>query len=353
MDKIHKYAPIAGVITATMACNLYCRHCKFAARKPLPFELKEHEIKRIIDSLVKMDVPAVVIGGGEPLLRKDIYNIIKYASDNDRYIILATNATLINKKVAERLKDAGVDQIGLSLDGASPEVHDAYRGVPGAFHLTTEGLHACQDAGLAISIRSTVGDINAKDILKIFDFALEIGIEEFSLLQTFPEGRAKDNNISEYSTRKEYLDIINNILFKCDALGVEPLTRPMNRHTVFQLPAAKHRNDDRYAPWVKINRTYGEGCAAARHAIILPNGDVRICTSIQESIGNVREHDLEDLWYGSTLVRDMHDRSMLKGKCGDCPDKYSCGGCRARAFLYTGNYFESDPGCPLVLNLKE
>jgi len=184
-------APFLIVWDITYACNLKCKHCYANAGKRLSDELTTKEAKHVIDKLDKVSVPILAFSGGEPLVRKDIFQLTKYAHDKGIYISIATNGTLITKEKAKKMKKAGVGFVQISLDGASPKTHDSFRGINGVFDKTIKGIKNCVKENLWVNVATTATKHNYKEISKIIDLCEDLGVKWFMVYNFIPTGRGK------------------------------------------------------------------------------------------------------------------------------------------------------------------
>ena len=184
-------APFLVVWDITYACNLKCKHCYASAGKSLENELTTEEAKQVIDKLDRATVPIIAFSGGEPLVRKDIFELTQYAADKGIYVAIATNATLITKEKAREIKDAGVRFIQISLDGANAETHDKFRGINGVYEKTIQGIKNCVNEGFFVNIAATATKYNYQEIPKIIDLCEQLNVNWFMLYNFVPTGRGE------------------------------------------------------------------------------------------------------------------------------------------------------------------
>src|SRR5271157_182196 len=183
------YAPILVVWDCTHACNLMCKHCYQDAQKKLPDELSTEEAKRMIDQLASAGVIVLAFSGGEPLMRKDFFEIAEYADGKGLYLSLATNGTLITGEIAKKLKESGIEYVEISLDGKDASTHDGFRGVQGMFERSVEGIKSCVAQGLYTCIATTPTKQNIRDIPRIYELACELKAARLVLFNFIPTGR--------------------------------------------------------------------------------------------------------------------------------------------------------------------
>jgi len=352
-------APFLVVWDVTYACNLNCKHCYANAGKPLHNELTTKEAKQVIDKLERACVPVVAFSGGEPLVRKDIFELTKYAHDKGIYVAIATNGSLITKNKAKEMKMAGIEFTQISLDGASAETHESFRGIEKVFEKTIQGIKNCVNEGFFVNIATTATKYNYEEIPKIIDLCEEIGVNWFMAYNFVPTGRGKfitENDLTPVE-REELLNSLWNRLKKGENVNVLS-TAPQFSRVALQ---AEIKKKEKIIPTHFFNLTLSEelinlsefigGCGCGRfYCAIRPNGKIEPCVFFPLELGNIKEDDFEELWNNNHLLKELRNKDKLEGNCGKCDYRYYCGGCRARAYGYTGNYLASDPGC---INNKE
>ena len=390
-------APFLIVWNYTYKCNLKCKHCYENAGRSEKYELSTDEAKQAIDILSRLagvGLPALSFSGGEPLAREDFFDIVSYAKKRIPYLSLASNGTLITKDNAKRLRDAGIDYVEISLDGASAATHDWFRGIPGAFERTMEGIKNCIEEGIDTCIATVVHRQNIAEIEKILNLADELGVR-FMHFNYIPTGRAKAH-LELDLTPKERLHVLNLIGNKIIDLYLrskeEELkfgksnvkvdrffsTCPQYASITKELSHEKGETfmvEAHYAAKKGVENVanFLGGCGAGRlYCAIEPNGDIKPCvffpTNEETVLGNILKDDFEEIWDNHPLLWKLRIREKLKtyevnGKivgCGACPDKYICGGCRARAYSYfNGDVTAPDIGCirneelwNLIINVK-
>jgi len=376
-------APFLIVWNYTYKCNLRCKHCYENAGRSRKHELSTDEAKQTVDLLSRLagvGLPALSFSGGEPLVREDFFDIVSYAKKRIPYLSLASNGTLITKDNAKKLKDAGIDYVEISLDGASAATHDWFRGVPGAFERTVEGIKNCIEEGIDTCIATVIHKQNLAEIEKILNLADELGVR-FMHFNYIPTGRAKAH-VELDLTPKERLHVLQLIGNKITDLYLrakeEELrfgksnvkvdrffsTCPQYACVTRELSRRKGENfmvEAHYAAKKGVENVanFLGGCGAGRlYCAIEPNGDIKPCvffpTNEETVLGNILKDDFEELWDTHPLLWKLRVRENLKtyevnGKivgCGVCPDKYICGGCRARAYSYfNGDVTAADIGC--------
>jgi radical SAM protein with 4Fe4S-binding SPASM domain len=334
----------------TYRCNLACEHCYLdAGGAPLVStenfsdrsELGTEECFRVIDEIAAFAPECVtILTGGEPLLRRDILDIVKRASERGLWVVVGTNGVRVSENVAARLAESGARGLSLSLDALDPDRHDRFRRVRGAWQNTVEGAGILNRAGLPFIVQTTAGAHNQGELEAIADFAHErLGAKVWNLYFLVPTGRGQF--VSDM-TPEQYDEVLASLY---------RIQRKYDRRMLVNAKCAPH-----YIKTVLAQgdvsariRTYSGGaggCPAGTHYMgIRPNGDVTPCPYLPVFAGSLRSARLADLWNGSDLFADVRRRSALGGRCGDCEMNGHCGGCRARAYGMTGDLMAEDPLC--------
>ncbi|MET0154378.1 MAG: radical SAM protein [Candidatus Binatia bacterium] len=334
----------------TYRCNLACEHCyldagsrpeieseAFADRSELPTD----GCLRVVDEIAAFAPDCLLIlTGGEPLLRRDIVEIVRYAATKGLWVVVGTNGVKITDNLAAILKREGVRGLSLSLDALDEARHDAFRRVRGAWRNTVDGAKILARAGLPFIVQTTVARHNVAELGAIAAFAHgELGATVWNLYFLVPTGRGahvSDLDAADYDrVLAELRDIHRRYAGK---MLVNAKCAP---HYVRLL-----QGEDGAAVYSKTYGGGAGGCPAGTHYMgIRPNGDVTPCPYLPLFAGNLREERLTDLWRSSELFVKIRERSRLGGRCGECELAASCGGCRARAFGMTGDVLAEDPLC--------
>ena len=355
-------APFLVVWDITYACNLRCKHCYADAGKSLKDELMTDEAKQVIDKLARASVPIIAFSGGEPLVRKDIFELTSYAHDKGIYVAVATNGTLATKEKVQEMKKAGVSYTQISLDGASAETHDGFRGIKGVFEKTIQGIKNCVNEGFFVNVATTATSYNYKEIPKIVDLCEELGVNWFMLYNFVPTGRgefiAKNDltPVHREEVLKSLWEKLKSGSGKVNVLSTAPQFARIALESEIggekeKIVPTHFANPALSDKLVNLAEFIG-GCGCGRfYCAIRPNGDIEPCVFFPLTIGNIKEDDFEDLWLNNTILKELRNKDILEGNCGECDYRYYCGGCRARAYGYTGNYLAPDPGC--IKNAEE
>ncbi|MCX9012113.1 MAG: radical SAM protein [Candidatus Methanoperedens sp.] len=344
-------APFLVVWNYISACNLRCQHCYQGAAKPLPDELDLDEKLDVIDQLVKNDVVALAFSGGEPLMAPDFFEVASYASGKNLYVSLATNGTLLTEEVADRLVECGVKYLEISLDAATPKVHDCFRGASGAWNRTVDGIkNAVSHDELFVCIASTITGRNFKELEALIDLAGELGTKRFLAFNFIPTGNAV--NIREADlTPAMREELLETLYRRLKSGGVEVMTTAPQFSRVCMskskdIIAAAHFGTGEAGNKMSTLAGFIGGCGAGRlYCAIQPNGIVTPCVYMPIEVGDLRTENFADIWEKSDTLKALRRRDKLIGNCSKCDFKNVCGGCRARAYAYTGNINGCDPGC--------
>ena len=350
-------APFLVVWNFTNMCNLRCIHCYQRADKPTPDELTLEEKLMLVDQLDRAGVAAVALSGGEPTIHPHFLRVVRELGERGIYVAVATNGTMFARR--ERLEQAvraGVRYVEVSVDSADPKVHDRFRGVPGAWEKAVQALRNAVELGVSNGLAVTVTKINVHEIPEILDLAEEIGVDRVILFNFVPVGRGRENAWLDLSP-DEREELLRTVYREMKRRRIEiASTAPQYGRVALQLSRGEEVAPTHfYVGQHRIVKALAEfigGCGAGRiYAAIQPNGDVAPCVFLPVRVGNIREKEFREIWETAPLFRQLRDRSLLKGYCGQCPYKNICGGCRARAYAYYGDPLAPDPGC--IYNRKE
>ncbi|MBI2843184.1 MAG: heme b synthase [Armatimonadetes bacterium] len=330
----------------TAACNLKCIHCRASAIDfRSPDDLTTEESFALLDSIASFARPVIVLSGGEPLVRDDIYDIAAHGTLLDLRMCLATNGTRVAPDVARRLVDVGIKRISVSIDGASAETHDTFRRQPGAFDAALLGIENAKAAGIPFQINTTITRHNLEEIPNILDTAVGIGAVALHIFLLVPTGCGKEIADEEMITPQQYEEILDWFYDKSKEAPINlKATCAPHYFRIMRQRAAKEG--------IKISaETHGfeamtKGCLAGTGVcFVSQKGDVFPCGYLPVLAGNIRRTPFPEIWSDSELFRVLRDESLLEGKCGPCEFKNVCGGCRARAYAETGNYLTEEPYC--------
>jgi GeoRSP system radical SAM/SPASM protein len=322
-------APLTFNWTLSYRCNFSCDHCY--SREEVCAELSTVEIKRIVDVLAEKQVPFINFGGGEPLIRPDLYEIAAYAAGRGLNVSMNSNGWLLDAAAARRLKESGFKSVGVSIDSAEAALHDDFRNMPGSFTRAVAALDALQAAGLRSTMSSVISRINHHAFRELLQLAREHRVGQVYLHNFKCSGRGFKNRQELDLSPEEWK------AFYVEALAVKAQTRDLAISFDDPVLASLPGYDDN--PLVK-----GSSCGKlSLH--LRPNGDITPCGFIPLVVGNILRDDFDALWYDSPVLKQMRNKEA-KGKCAGCGAYERClGGCTARAFATTGDFSDPDPHC--------
>jgi putative heme d1 biosynthesis radical SAM protein NirJ2 len=316
----------------TNECNLFCGHCYREAGDRRAGELNTEEGKKLIGEIARARFKIMIFSGGEPLIRRDIFELIQYASSAGLRPVLGSNGTLITEEIAGGLKEAGAMGVGISLDSLDADRHNALRRCENAWERAVLGMKNCREAGLPFQIHTTVMNWNAEEIERMTDFAVEMGAAAHHIFFLVPTGRGK-NIADESLDGASYESLIKRIMKKSARVPIEvkPTCAPQFMRVAEQLG---------------LETRFSKGCiAGTAYCIVGPTGKVQPCAYLDMEIGDVRETPFDEIWRDSAALQTLRT-AAYGGACGHCVFRERCGGCRARAaFYHDGDYMEEDSIC--------
>nr|NJM03166.1 heme b synthase [Desulfobacula sp.] len=329
----------------TRRCNLACKHCRAVAEDhPYDNELDTQASFKLLQEIREVGEPIIILTGGEPLLRHDIFDIAAFGTKLGLRMVMAPNGTLITKESAGKMKDSGIKRISISLDGSSPDTHDAFRGIPQAFEKALQGIQFAKEAGLEFQINTTITKTNLSEIPKILKLAESLGAAAHHIFLLVPTGRGKyilDGEINAV----EYEETLNWFYDQREKVKLQ-LKATCAPH-YYRILRQRSRQEGKKVSF----ETHGldavtRGCLAGTGFCFISHvGRVQTCGFLDVECGNIKTQSFTDVWKNSPVFNRLRDLDHLEGKCGICEYKRVCGGCRARAFEATGNYLAEEPLC--------
>jgi radical SAM protein with 4Fe4S-binding SPASM domain len=360
----------------TIRCNLSCAHCRRLESDDKAFrDLSTAQAKNLIGQLAELGrgqsmIPMLVFSGGEPLCRKDLFELVGRARTARIIPALATNGTLINAAVAERIRDSGIVRVAVSLDGATAEVHNKLRKLQGSFENALEGISHLRDKNVPFQINITLTKHNAHQLADVYELAKSLGAKAVHIFMLVPVGCGQVLAETDMLSAQQYEQMLLEI-YRLDSqneLQVKVTCGPHYERVIRQqglhqsqgkkgltAETAKHAEKKKEShSAVSANsavRRFGhriasKGCLAGLGVLFVGHqGDVFPCGYLPVKCGNVLEQKLADIWRDSEDLARMRDVNSLEGKCGLCDYRWVCGGCRARAYAATGNYMAEEPFC--------
>jgi len=324
----------------TRECNLTCKHCYYDAGTRLDDELSTVESKNLIDDIVNVFGTGtnVTLGGGEALMRKDIFELIPYGNDKGLRMVLASNGTLLTEAVAARLKHSGIDEVIIPIDGTQA-THDAIRG-RGVYNKAVKAARACRDAGMSLVIDPCIMKQNEAETVAIIDIAEGLGARQCRFFHYVAMGRGTDMMPDSELEFDQYAK--NLMLLYEEQNRRRELEICTTQACQYWVVLKRKAEEGLFVPEFFYNEV--PGCRAGIGMLsIKPNGDVVPCPLLEVKAGNVKEMSLSEILKSSVFVK-LRSRAV-KGRCAVCEYKELCGGCRVRAYLNCGDYMAEDPLC--------
>jgi heme b synthase len=329
----------------TRSCNLACSHCRASAeRGPYPGELSTQEALRVMDEIAAVGKPVIILTGGEPLLRSDIFDVTRYGSGKGFRMVMATNGTLIAEGTVQEMKAAGIQRVSVSLDGPTAESHDAFRKVEGSFLGSLHGIEMLKKGGIEFQINTTITQVNLHLVPGILRLAVDLGAVAHHIFLLVPTGRGKELQDQEISAR-DYEKTLHWFYEQRDRVPLQ-LKATCAPHYYRILRQRAKQEGKKITP-----KEYGldamtRGCLGGiSFCFISHMGQVQPCGYLELNCGNVREKPFQEIWMSSEIFQNLRNVNGYQGKCGRCEFRKVCGGCRARAYEISGDYMAEEPYC--------
>lgn len=373
----------------TKGCNLRCIHCRATATElASPSDLPTPKALDIIKQIADYGNPILVLSGGEPLYRPDIFQLARYGTELGLRVALATNGTLVTKEIARKIVDAGVKRVSISLDGANSEIHDSFRGIPGAFDAAIYGFKNLKELGMPVQINMTIARHNAAQLPQVLDMVRGLGADALHTFLLVPVGCGVDIAESQMVPPEEYERILNWFYDQSLSGDIElKATCAPHYFRVVRQRRAEERKSAGYGATAAAATSSGDigpvemtmpgstgisftgkperaghsghpgghpdgmsavtkGCLAGTGVCFVSHeGEIYPCGYLPALAGDLRKQTFADIWDNSEVFHTLRDDDGLKGKCGCCEFRHVCMGCRARAFAATGDYMASEPFC--------
>lgn len=346
--------PFIAIWEVTQACDLACVHCRASAQPDRhPLELSTDEGKGLINQIAALKVPVFVLTGGDPIKRPDLFELIGHACSQGVRVSLTPSATpLLTGEIVVRLKEAGLARLAVSMDGASAETHDAFRGLSGSFARTLDAVRWANEIGLPVQINTTFSRRNIGEIDAIVALMESLKITLWSVFFLVPMGRGK---LGDLLGADEFEQAFENIysLSKTASFDIKTTEAQHYRRFLLQQKVAE-RKGGTAASSLQNRATDSIGRAprglndGKGFAFISHTGEVFPSGFLPLSAGNIRQQDLSVIYRESDLFRNLRDTSKLEGKCGACEFKEICGGSRSRSYALTGNVNAEEPCCSYI-----
>ena len=381
----------------TKGCNLRCIHCRASATElSSPSDLSTATALGIIDQIAAFARPILVLSGGEPLFRSDIFQLARYGTDRGLRVALATNGTLVTREVAGMIVDAGVRRVSISLDGSDPLTHDTFRGIPGAFEAAVRGLRNLKERGMSVQINMTIARHNARQLPQVLELARSLGADALHTFLLVPVGCGVDIAAEQMVPPQEYEAMLHWFYDRSLEGGIElKATCAPHYFRVLRQRRAQERRAagayGRHAPaagpaspeipgtigptdmampgatGIVLNPSHAapppqatghpgghpdgmsamtKGCLAGTGVCFISHqGEVFPCGYLPVMAGSLKQQSFADIWRNAPVFEALRDTGNLKGKCGCCEFRNVCMGCRARAFAATGDFLDEEPFC--------
>ncbi len=381
-----EYKPRLIFWEVTKGCNLRCIHCRATATELMsPRDLPTGKALNIISQIADFGNPILVLSGGEPLYRQDIFELAEYATSRGLRTALATNGTMVTKDIAEKIKNSGIKRVSISLDGADAITHDTFRGIPGAFEAAIYGMKNLQQLGVSVQINTTIARHNAHQLPDVLTLARNLGADALHTFLLVPVGCGVDIAAEQMVPPEEYEQMLNWFYDQSLTGDIElkATCAPHYFRVLRQRRAAdRMAGKNQAAPVVSQPHEIGptdmtmpgstginlrpsggppvghtghpggdmsamtKGCLAGTGVCFISHeGEVFPCGYLPAIAGDLRKQSFAEIWNESVVFGMLRDDDNLKGKCGCCEFRHVCMGCRARAFAATGDFLAEEPFC--------
>ena len=324
----------------TRACALACRHCRAVAQPQAhPQELTHDEALALLDAIAELNPPMLVLTGGDPMMRRDIFDLIRHATAKGLRVSLSPAATarLLHTDFAA-LKEAGVVSLSLSLDGASQATHDAFRGVPHTFERTLEAARRAKEAGIMLQVNTTLSRTTLPELDGFIELMKEVQPDVWSVFVLVPTGRA---TLDELPSAQELEAVWQRLESLRGTLPFAVKTTEGHQYRRVLMQAA--RTNGAQPPRHLIPTRDGKGVLFISHT-----GEIQPSGFLPLTAGNVRTDDLATVYRTHPLFVELRNDDALGGKCGKCEYRHLCGGSRSRAYGATGDMMAAEPLCPYI-----
>ncbi len=332
----------------TRRCNLSCVHCRSSSQ----LEIEGHpdfsltEAKRVLDEIHAYANPVMVLSGGEPLLRADVFDIASYGTGLGLRMCLATNGSLVTAETCRDIKESGIKMVSLSLDGSTAAVHDDFRNQKGAYDSVMNAIRLFNEHKIDFLINSSFTKRNKDEAPKIYHLVKSLGATAWYLFMIVPTGRGEDI-MNELIPADEYEDILN-WHYDMEKEENELLVRPTCAPQYYRIVLQRSKEEGERFKRRSLNFSTGgsKGCLAGQLICLIDvDGNVLPCSYFPLAAGNIRKQSFQDIWENSKLFLDLRNFAEYKDSCGRCEYVTVCGGCRARAYAVTGDYMAGEPFC--------
>lgn len=329
----------------TRSCNLACVHCRASAEcGPYEGELSTQEVFRVMDEIASFSKPVIILTGGEPLLRADIFDLASYGTAKGFRMVMATNGTLFTEEIVRKTKTSGIQRISISIDGPTDETHDAFRKVKGSFEGSLRGIEMAKKGGIEFQINTTITQVNLHLIPDILRLAVDLGAVALHIFLLVPTGRGKELKDQEISAL-DYEKTLHWFYEQTDKVPLQ-LKATCAPHYYRILRQQAKKEGKKITPKTHGLDAMTRGCLGGISFCFISHiGQVQPCGYLELNCGNVREKSFQEIWANSEFFKNLRNTDGYQGKCGRCEYRKVCGGCRARAYELSGEYMAEEPYC--------
>ncbi len=332
----------------TRSCNLACKHCRGEAiTEAYPGELSTVEAKALIDTFPEVGEPIIIFTGGEPMMRPDVYELIRYATDKGLRCVFSPNGTLITAETAQKICEAGIKRCSISLDGPDAASHDDFRGVPGAFDASLRGIEFLKAAGVEFQINTTVTRNNLSSFKQIFTLCEQLGAAAWHIFLLVPMGRAS-SLADQVITAEEYEDVLH-WLYDFRKLTSMHLKATCAPHYYRIMRQRAKEEGVTVTPENFGMDAMTRGCLGGTGFCFISHvGQVQPCGYLELNCGNIKTTSFPEIWKHSQYFQEFRTQEAYAGKCGVCEYHKVCGGCRARAYSMDQDHMGEEPLCTYI-----
>lgn len=331
----------------TVGCNLECIHCRRldVSTTLAKDDMSTKEALEFVDAIVEAGNPILVLSGGEPLFRPDIFDIAKHAVSRGLSVAMATNGTLVDDDTARKIVEAGIARVSISFDGANEETHDNFRKIPGSFKRSIEGFKRLKKLGMSMQINCTIAKHNVEQIDELYKLALELGADALHVFMLVPVGCGVQIADDQMLHPAKYEEVLNHFYDLSKEAKIQ--TKATCAPHYFRIMRERAKEEGiTISPKTHGMAAMTKGCLAGTGVCFVSHkGEVFPCGYLPVEAGHVKKQKFVDIWKNSPVFEKLRNPDLLEGKCGDCEYKKVCEGCRARAFYDTGNYLAEEPYC--------
>lgn len=335
--------PFVVVWEMTQACDLTCLHCR-AEAQPLRHarELSTAEARGLIDQIADLRAGVLVLSGGDPMKRPDVFELVRYGRDHGVRMAMTPSVTpLLTDEAIRRLAAEGLSQFAVSLDGSCARIHDSFRGLDGAFARTMEVVRVAREAGLPVQINTTVSRHNLADLPAMVELLSKLDVVLWSVFFLVPVGRGQADQRIQPEEYEQVFELLWSLRQRVP-FNIKSTEAPHYRRFVLRKlkEARQEGGNPPVVGYESMNLNDGRGFVFISHVgEVFPSGFLAV------SVGNIRQSPLAELYRNTPLMRDLRDVDRLGGKCGACEFKTVCGGSRARSWALTGDPLAAEPDC--------